>query len=140
RQWLRAARKPSNDRRPIPSRRIQLAFPNSQNSPLPIRRITRCGHLLAAGFGRTMTKPSSEPLVEIERASKRYGDKLAVSELSFELYPGEVFAFLGPNGAGKTTTIKMMTGLLRPTSGKVRVAGFDMAGESLAARRLLSFV
>lgn len=80
------------------------------------------------------------PLIQLEHVSKRYGDKLAVVDLSLEIPAGELFAFLGPNGAGKTTTIKMITGLLRPTAGSVRVAGFDMAGNAEQARRTISYV
>lgn len=65
-------------------------------------------------------------MIELKRVTRRYGRKLAVNELDLEIPSGELFAFLGPNGAGKTTTIKMMVGLLRPNSGTVRIAGFDI--------------
>ncbi|MBN6040571.1 ABC transporter ATP-binding protein [Amycolatopsis sp. 195334CR] len=61
--------------------------------------------------------------VEIRELSKRYGDVLAVDGLSLTVRPGEVYGFLGPNGAGKTTTLRMLLGLLRPTSGQVRLFG-----------------
>lgn len=83
---------------------------------------------------------SAQPLVSLENVSKRYGDKWAVRELCLTLDEGQLFAFLGPNGAGKTTTIKMLTGLLRPSSGRVRVAGLDMDGNSEEARRAISYV
>jgi ABC-2 type transport system ATP-binding protein len=79
-------------------------------------------------------------MIELHEVSKRYGSTLAVDRLSLSLAPGELFAFLGPNGAGKTTTIKMITGLLFPTSGTVRVGGFDMQGEGDRARQLISYV
>ena len=60
---------------------------------------------------------NSATLIETQALVKRYGDKLAVNNVSFEVQAGEVFGFLGPNGAGKTTTIKMIVGLLQPTSG-----------------------
>jgi len=66
-------------------------------------------------------------MIEIINVSKKYGDKKAVDDLSLQVKSGEFFAFLGPNGAGKTTTIKMMTGLLKPDSGTVRICGIDMA-------------
>jgi ABC-2 type transport system ATP-binding protein len=66
-------------------------------------------------------------MIELHRVTRRYGQKLAVEELDLEIPSGELFAFLGPNGAGKTTTIKMMVGLLRPTTGTVRIGGFDIA-------------
>jgi ABC-2 type transport system ATP-binding protein len=82
----------------------------------------------------------TETLIELEDVSKEYGSKLAVENLSLKVAAGEVFAFLGPNGAGKTTSIKLITGLLRPTSGRVRVAGYNMASNSVEARRQVSFV
>jgi ABC-2 type transport system ATP-binding protein len=86
-----------------------------------------------------MTDPRP-PLVEFLNVSKNYGQKPAVVDLNLSLYPGEVFAFLGPNGAGKTTTIKMLTGLLKPSVGAIRVASGDNAFESAAARQILSYV
>jgi ABC-2 type transport system ATP-binding protein len=79
-------------------------------------------------------------MIELFNVSKKYGNKLAVDDLTLRVEPGELFAFLGPNGAGKTTTIKMICGLLFPTSGTVRVGGFDVQAEGLQARRLLSYV
>ena len=79
-------------------------------------------------------------MIELDEVSKRYGNTLAVDRLSLSLAPGELFAFLGPNGAGKTTTIKMITGLLFPTSGTVRVGGHDMQREGDRARQLISYV
>ncbi|HSP13376.1 MAG TPA: ABC transporter ATP-binding protein [Thermoanaerobaculia bacterium] len=68
----------------------------------------------------------SEPAVSVDRLTRRFGDFVAVDGVSFTVDRGEVFGFLGPNGAGKTTTIKMLTGLLLPTSGSGNVAGFDL--------------
>jgi ABC-2 type transport system ATP-binding protein len=68
-----------------------------------------------------------EPVLVAEHLVKRFGRREAVSDVSFELAAGEVFGFLGPNGAGKTTTIRMLVGLARPDSGRVRVFGFDLA-------------
>ncbi|TLX96233.1 MAG: ATP-binding cassette domain-containing protein, partial [Thaumarchaeota archaeon] len=62
-------------------------------------------------------------MIEVDKLSKRFGEKAAVDEVTFEMRRGEVFGFLGPNGAGKTTTIKMLTTLLPPTSGSARVVG-----------------
>src|SRR5512133_2353292 len=75
-----------------------------------------------------------EALIETRNLVKRYGDKVAVNNVSFEVYGGEVFGFLGPNGAGKTTTIKMIVGLLQPTSGVVRVAGYDVQTQPMQAK------
>src|SRR5437870_91124 len=79
-------------------------------------------------------------MIELNEVTKRYGTKLAVDRLSLRVEAGQLFAFLGPNGAGKTTTIKLMCGLLFPTSGTVRVGGFDMVREGDRARQLLSYV
>jgi ABC-2 type transport system ATP-binding protein len=84
--------------------------------------------------------PSHEAMILLEHVSKHYGLKLAVDDLSLRIEPGEVFAFLGPNGAGKTTTIKLITGLLKPTKGRVIVAGHDMSLNSVESRRQISFV
>src|SRR5207249_3316024 len=72
--------------------------------------------------------------------SKRYGSLTAVEDLDLEVSAGELFGFLGPNGAGKTTTIKMLVGLLRPTSGSARVAGIDIAAEPERAKAKIGYV
>lgn len=72
--------------------------------------------------------------------SKQYGRIQAVKEISFTVYPGEVLALLGPNGAGKSTTIKAITGLLRPTGGQVRLAGFDVVKQATEAKAHLGYV
>jgi len=79
-------------------------------------------------------------MIELDALSKRYGRFTAVDDLSLRVADGEIFGFLGPNGAGKTTTIRMMMGLLLPTSGRIRLGGFDLAEESIAAKRISGFV
>src|SRR5579885_1822141 len=79
-------------------------------------------------------------MIRLDRVTKRYGTKTAVSELSLVIGVCELFAFLGPNGAGKTTTIKMMCGLLFPTSGTVEIGGHDLRHDGDRARQLLSYV
>lgn len=79
-------------------------------------------------------------MIRLEELTKRYGDRVAVDRLSLEVKPGELFAFLGPNGAGKTTTIKMMAGLLQPTSGRIRLAGYDLQEEPDKAKAVLGFI
>ncbi len=79
-------------------------------------------------------------MIELVEVTKRYGSKTAVDGLSLEVRRGELVAFLGPNGAGKTTTIKMICGLLRPTAGSVRLAGYDVAANGRQAQHLLSYV
>src|SRR5260221_13466976 len=79
-------------------------------------------------------------MITLEHVTKAYGPKIAVQDLSLEIGAGELFAFLGPNGAGKTTTIKMMVGLLFPTSGRVLIDGHDLRTDGERARQLLSYV
>jgi len=71
---------------------------------------------------------------------KRFGEITAVDNISFEVKEGEIFAFLGPNGAGKSTTIKMLTTMLRPTSGELRLAGHDVTRERDSARKAFGIV
>lgn len=79
-------------------------------------------------------------MIEFENVTRTYGRKVAVAGLNLTVPPGELFAFLGPNGAGKTTSIKMLVGLLRPSSGRVRLGGYDLATDSRRACRLLGYV
>lgn len=80
------------------------------------------------------------PLIQTQNLVKRYGDKVAVNNVSLEVNGGEVFGFLGPNGAGKTTTIKMIVGLLQPSSGSVKVAGYDVNTQPLQAKAASGYV
>src|SRR5437762_3619673 len=75
--------------------------------------------------GPLIQNPKIE-MIELEHITKKYGSKVAVNDLDLTIARGELFAFLGPNGAGKTTTIKIMCGLLFPSSGRVRIGGFDL--------------
>jgi ABC-2 type transport system ATP-binding protein len=79
-------------------------------------------------------------MIEFEQVSRKYGQMTAVDRISLSIPPRELFALLGPNGAGKTTTIKMIVGLLRPTSGSVRICGYDVVRETRQANRCLGYV
>jgi ABC-2 type transport system ATP-binding protein len=79
-------------------------------------------------------------MIEVENLSKSYGPTLAVSGVTFDVEKGEVLGFLGPNGAGKTTTMRVITGFLPPTAGKVRVAGYDVVEEPLEAKRRTGYL
>jgi ABC-2 type transport system ATP-binding protein len=83
---------------------------------------------------------ASEPSVVVENLSKRFGTFLAVDAVSFQARRGEIFGFLGPNGAGKSTTIRILCGLLRPTSGRALVAGIDVAAEPEAVRQQIGYM
>jgi ABC-2 type transport system ATP-binding protein len=78
--------------------------------------------------------------VVIEDLVKRFGDFVAVNHISFETREGEIFGFLGPNGAGKSTTIRMLCGLLTPTSGRAIVAGYDVAREPESVRQNIGYM
>ncbi|HMA44250.1 MAG TPA: ABC transporter ATP-binding protein [Gemmatimonadales bacterium] len=78
--------------------------------------------------------------VEVSDLSRRFGDFVAVDRVTFDVREGEIFGFLGPNGAGKTTTIKMLTGLLAPSSGAGRVAGFDLLTDAEAVKQRIGYM
>ncbi len=82
----------------------------------------------------------NELKIEARELCKRYGNLVAVDQLSFDVGAGEVLGFLGPNGAGKSTTMKMLTGFLTPTSGTAVVNGHDIVNDSLAARRCIGYL
>jgi ABC-2 type transport system ATP-binding protein len=79
-------------------------------------------------------------MIEVKNLSKYYGKRLALDGISFSAAKGEIVGFLGPNGAGKTTTMRIMTGFLTPTSGEVKVAGFDVPRQSLEMRRRVGYL
>ena len=87
-----------------------------------------------------MSEQEKQPALQIQNVTKTFGKKTAVDNVSFDIYPGEVFGFLGPNGAGKTTTIKLMTGILTPDEGTITMAGHDMARDRIEAQRLIGYV
>lgn len=82
----------------------------------------------------------TERMIEVEGLTKFYGDFLAVSGVSFSVYKGETVGLLGTNGSGKTTTMRVLTGYMPPTSGSVRIAGHDLAADSLEARRHIGYL
>ncbi|HNP71019.1 MAG TPA: ABC transporter ATP-binding protein [Kouleothrix sp.] len=82
----------------------------------------------------------SQPPIVVERLTKRFGDFVAVDDVSFSVGAGEVFGWLGPNGAGKTTTIRMLLGLLKPTSGRTAVLGLDSATQTKAMHAQVGYM
>jgi ABC-2 type transport system ATP-binding protein len=82
---------------------------------------------------------AAPPQIEVSGLTKLYGQFTAVNELSFAVRPGEVIGLVGPNGAGKTTTLRCLAGIIPPTRGSVRIAGFDMAQNPIEAKRRLAF-
>src|ERR1700760_4869654 len=79
-------------------------------------------------------------MIEVSHFTKRYGDFLAVDDLSFTIGKGEIFGFIGPNGAGKSTTIRFLATLLRPTSGEGRIAGHSVVENPMAVRRVIGLM
>jgi ABC-2 type transport system ATP-binding protein len=79
-------------------------------------------------------------VIEVRHLVKRYGDRVAVRDLSFEVARGEVVGFLGPNGAGKSTTLRMLTGFLEPSEGEIRVAGIDARRDPIGVKRNLGYM
>lgn len=94
------------------------------------------GQRLAAGAG----DGGAEGTVEVQDLTRRFGDFTAVDGISFHVDRGEVFGFLGANGAGKTTAIRMLTGLLEPTSGEARVSGWDVRTDPDAVKRRIGYM
>jgi ABC-2 type transport system ATP-binding protein len=80
------------------------------------------------------------PVIEVEKLVKKYGERVAVNEVSFSVQEGEIFGLLGPNGAGKTTTISILATLLPPDGGKVIIGGYDLAREANKIKPLIGFV
>lgn len=82
----------------------------------------------------------TEPVIKTEKLTKRFGDFIAVNEISFEVAPGEIFGFLGANGAGKTTAMRMLCGLSFPSSGKASVAGFDVYKQPESIKKNIGYM
>lgn len=84
--------------------------------------------------------PKSTPLIEASGLTKQFGSVQALTGLDFRVMPGEIYGLLGPNGAGKTTTIKVITGLVEPTSGWVKVGGFDPVKNPIEVKSRIGYV
>ncbi|MFM8300968.1 MAG: ABC transporter ATP-binding protein, partial [Gemmatimonadota bacterium] len=79
-------------------------------------------------------------MIELRQLTKRYGQFTAVDRIDLSVGSGELFGFLGPNGAGKTTTLRMIAGILQPSSGSIRIAGVDLLRDPVAAKAKLGFI
>src|SRR5207249_12334109 len=82
----------------------------------------------------------TRPIIRVQHVVRSFGPVTAVNDVSFDVQPGEIFAFLGPNGAGKTTTIKMLTTLLRPTTGSLELDGLDVTAHRTEVRKRFGVV
>src|SRR5690348_859184 len=90
--------------------------------------------------GSPLRDDTLESMISLHQLTKRYGSFTAVDGIDLEVPRGELFGFLGPNGAGKTTTLRMIAGILRPTSGRITIAGVDLARDPVAAKAKLGFI
>ena len=79
-------------------------------------------------------------MIEMQNLCRNYGSVKAVQDLTLRVPGGELFCFLGPNGAGKTTTLKILTGLLKPTSGSAKINGIDIQKEPVRAKKLIGYI
>jgi len=84
--------------------------------------------------------PLAAPAIATEHLTRRFGDLIAVQDVNLRVAPGQFFGFLGPNGAGKSTTIKMLTGLLAPSSGRMQILGIDLTQDSVEVKRQIGVV
>ncbi|HWX20081.1 MAG TPA: ABC transporter ATP-binding protein [Candidatus Binatia bacterium] len=84
--------------------------------------------------------PAQSAVIEVENFARNYGDFAAVRDLSFQVQPGQIVGVVGANGAGKTTTLRAITGILRPTAGRIRVAGHDIEREPVAAKKQFAYI
>jgi ABC-2 type transport system ATP-binding protein len=80
------------------------------------------------------------PMIAVQELTKVFGPQTAVDHLTFEIPAGQIVGFLGPNGAGKSTTLKMLTGMLEPTSGRATICGLDLLNDTLEVKRRIGFV
>jgi ABC-2 type transport system ATP-binding protein len=87
-----------------------------------------------------ISAPAPIPAIATDQLSRRFGELVAVSDVNLRVSPGQFFGFLGPNGAGKSTTIKMLTGLLAPTAGRMQILGIDLAQNSVDLKRQIGVV
>src|ERR1035437_3365374 len=79
-------------------------------------------------------------MIEVRDLTKTYGQRIAINKLNFSVSKGEIVGFLGPNGAGKTTTMKIITGFMAPTSGLVKVAGFDVFENPIEVKKRIGYL
>src|SRR5690349_20684771 len=84
--------------------------------------------------------PHTDQVIIADKLTKRFGDFIAVNEISFEVFPGEIFGFLGANGAGKTTAMRMLCGLSHPSAGKATVAGFDVYKQTERIKKNIGYM
>jgi ABC-2 type transport system ATP-binding protein len=96
--------------------------------------------LESRGTSKQLPPELKSPAIQIEGLEKRFGSKMAVKDLELRVNPGEIVGLVGPNGAGKTTTLRILTGIIKPTKGSVRINGFDIASKPLKAKSYIGYI
>jgi ABC-2 type transport system ATP-binding protein len=89
---------------------------------------------------RNLAEAERRRMIETDNLTRHYGDRIALHPLTIKVAPGEILGFLGPNGAGKSTTVKLLTGMIKPTAGRARVAGFDVSHDPIEVKRRIGYV
>src|SRR5512143_1193504 len=128
---------PAGDRE-VPPEGGDPGFPGSTRRPDPRGRLRRRAFFRRGGAG--VNPAAEEHSVVVRNLERRFGAFTAVNRVSFEVRKGEIFGFLGPNGAGKSTTIRMLCGLLAPTSGEGTVAGFDLKTQAEKIKQNIGYM
>ena len=82
----------------------------------------------------------NEIVIKTDKLTKKFGDFIAANEITFEVFKGEIFGFLGANGAGKTTAMKMLIGISKPSSGKAKIAGFDVYKQTEKIKKSIGYM
>lgn len=127
-------------RRSVPVEAIRVIEPSLEDAFMALLRGRQAIPQGAGVSALFAPEPTQRFAVEVDGLTRRFGRFVAVDHLSFAIRPGEVFGFLGPNGSGKSTTIRMLTGILPPSGGTGRVAGFDIAREAKRIKSALGYM
>src|SRR5436305_243962 len=106
----------------------------------PLDRHPRCSRYSAPASLEIVHSKESQLMIEVEHLVKSYRELKAVDDVSFQVQSGEILGFLGPNGAGKTTTMRILTGVLPPTSGKAKVCGFDVFENPIEVKKRIGYL
>lgn len=123
-----------------PDSRIEPTAPRFEDAFVDMLGGGPGGRSKLAEASRSFDTGNRHPVIEAHGLTKRFGDFTASDDISFDIPRGEIFGLLGPNGAGKSTTFKMLCGLLKPTEGEGRVAGFDLRRDGAEARNRLGYM
>ncbi|MGO4385922.1 ATP-binding cassette domain-containing protein [Microvirga sp. 2YAF29] len=123
-----------------PDAAVEKAVPRFEDAFVDMLGGGPGGYSKLAAEARTLPSQGDKPVIEARGLTKRFGDFTASDNITFDIPRGQIFGLLGPNGAGKSTTFKMLCGLLKPTEGEGRVAGFDLRRDGAQARNTLGYM